>query len=271
MIGGLPGDIVNVHMDPNRRTRILAVGGIVLVAAALVVTGIVAFSNIGRNMGDVLGALGRNFGDAMAGFTGDPETRSFELSDFDSVEIAGGWRVILRYDQTHSVSVTAPEDAFDELEVRRRGSALAVGFDRAVNWGLLSGDAVIEVGMPRLNEVVLQGGIDLRLEDFESESLRIRAEGGINIVADNCRVEDLELEIDGGASIDFLGSRVVDADLDLEGAADVRIHMLGGNLGGRVAGLASVKYRGEARVSVDTEGLSNVERLLDDESTDRGE
>ena len=246
-------------MDPNRRTRLLSIIGIAVVVIVLAVTGVVALRNTFGGMNGAMRSLGESIGEAIGSFSGESETREFDVEEFDSIRVRGGWKLTVRRGSGFSATVTAPSDAFEHLEVDVGGDTLEIGFRQNVAWSSLSGRFEAEITVPALAGLRTEGGADVRLLGISADELKLRSEGAAQITAIESRIENLELDADGGVSVDFTGSWITNADLDIDGAASIRLNMSGGTISGSMDGVGVLRYSGEARREIDVNGLASVE------------
>ncbi len=246
-------------MDPNRRTRLASILGIVAVVIVLVVTGVVAFQSAFGGMNSVMQSLGRTIGEAVGSFSGESEEREFEVEGFDSIRVRGGWKLTVRQGSGFSTTVTAPSDAFEYLDLDVRSNTLEIGFGRSVGWDSLSGRFEAVITVPELEALRTEGGADVRLLGISTDALELRSDGAAQITAVESRVVDLRLGADGGVRVDFARSWVTNADLDIDGAASIRLHMVGGTISGSMDGVGVLRYSGEARREIETSGLASVE------------
>lgn len=191
--------------------------------------------------------------------TVDSSERAYEYRDFTSVESRGAWEVELTQGPSYTVTVTAPADAWDKIEVRARRETLVLDIDRPINLG--DGKVVARITTPELSRVATVGGAKILLADFQSEELRLDIDGAASIEARDVTVGRLDVDSDGASRIDFSEGRVENAEIRLDGAGLVKIVMAGGRLGGRIAGLGRVEYSGEiASQEIEVSGLSQVRR-----------
>lgn len=224
-------------------------GALVIAVVALAITARVSLERV-LTAGD---------GGEEVELTGTRVEREYDIRDFTEIEVHGGWQISVRQAEEFAVGVGADEALIDRITVEQDGDTLVVGSER---WSWTNDAQLrLEVAVPRLSRLAVEGGAEVRLSGLDTESLEIEVDGAGDIQGVDARIGELELQIDGAANVDFVESRVRNADVSISGAGEVALTMAGGELTGRISGVGSVTYGGEvSRESVDIDGLGSVER-----------
>ena len=71
--------------------------------------------------------------------------------------------------------------------------------------------------------------------------------------------EDLEAELSGASELDAFNFNADDADIKVSGASTAKVYVKN-ELEADASGASKIRYRGDARVSSDSKGLSSVKR-----------
>ncbi len=245
-------------MDPNRRTRVLATVGIVVIAGTLIfagytmVTGAVSRIGIFTRPSRVSVRSERTDGGSMLPLV------IGELGEFTSIAATGSWKVtIVRGD--HSVQVYAAERAADQVRVSQSDGTLSL--DLAPGTISLSDGLEAEISTPDLSRIDVRGGANVRIVGFDLESLALRIDGAASVAATDGTIGSLDLVVNGAANVDLSDSPVVDALVALDGASNLTIAMAGGELSGALRGVGNVTYTGDvSSESIRVEGLGRVRR-----------
>lgn len=186
--------------------------------------------------------------------------RSFDVADFEQIEVRGGWQVAVREGADFDVRIETDEALLELVSVERTGDTLEIGSQRKWYW---NEDARLRatVTMPTLSALRVAGGADVDIAGFSGGALALGISGAADVTAADAAWDRLAVQVSGAANVDFTAGRVTDAEVRLDGAGNVELTMGGGELTGRIAGVGSITYGGEvSRESVDIDGLGSVER-----------
>jgi Putative auto-transporter adhesin, head GIN domain len=195
--------------------------------------------------------------------SGETTTKTYDLSDFDGVDVTGPWQVTIARGDAWQVSVVMPAEVVDEVRVDRDGGEL----DLQGPWWL--GDLAGREGpvlqatitMPALESVHISGISRLSFSGFTGRALSLDLSGAGQLNGTASRFDRLDLDMSGAAAIDLSDVAVTDADVDVSGAGSVKLQMAGGRLTGDLSGAASLEYSGTvSEETVDKSGFVNVRR-----------
>ena len=245
-------------MDPNKRTRIFAAAGIVVIAGALVFAG---YTIVTRSASRI-GVFARSTG--VSTQVSRAETDSMlpvvigELRDFAAVAATGGWKITL-VPGDFAVQVFAADRAADQVRVSQRDGTLHL--DLAPGTISVSDGLEAQITAPDLSRIDIRGGANVRIVGFDLESLGLRIDGAASVTAVDGTIGSLDLVVNGAANIDLSQSPVVDARVSLDGASNLTIAMAGGDLSGALRGVGNVTYTGDvSSESIRVDGLGRVRR-----------
>lgn len=210
---------------------------------------------------------------------GEAGSRTFEVGDFDAVELAGPHDVIVRVGGAPSVRAEGDAEALEELEVRMDGSTLEVGTRRRGGMGIgfrKSRAARIYVTVPALRAAGVAGSGNLRIDRVEGESFDGSLAGSGELIVDALRVgraefsvagsgdiraagaaEAVEVGIAGSGDVDLSGLQVRTADVNVMGSGDVRLNATD-TADVSIMGSGDVAVTGGARCSVSKSGSGDV-------------
>lgn len=188
--------------------------------------------------------------------------KEYDFADFNKLRIAGGWDADISYADDYSVVIKARERTINDLRLDKEGTTLNIRHN-LMN-GKHDGDfhgASVEIRMPELAAVRIEGAINLKASDFTGELLDIRLDGAGQIVGRDCEFEQLELVSNGAVNVDFKESSLTNADVRIEGAGNIMLNMNGGELTGFLAGLSNLEYSGDvSRLDVEKDGIGGVSK-----------
>ncbi|KRA45593.1 head GIN domain-containing protein [Devosia sp. Root635] len=197
-------------------------------------------------------ALGTILGLTLAG-TAHAESRSFELSGFDKVDIAAGLDAVIRQGD-FAVSATSNNlDALDNLQLSVVDGVLRARLDESFLDFIFSGGLVgmlindntltIDITLPALTGLEASAGADVRAEGITSDQLDVTASSGANISLPDARLgtvragsssgadltlsgtaDSISAEASSGADLDAADLVAATAKAEASSGADVSVH-----------------------------------------------
>ena len=179
-----------------------------------------------------------------------------------SLEVGSGIDVRLVHGRP-GATVRAGRDVIDRVVTETRGNVLHVGIrDRGIVIGHdpLS-DVGVQVAMPRLRDVRVDGSADVDLGDMHARSLRFQVRGTGDLRARG-RVDRLVADIRGAADARLADLRARTARVVVAGAGDVDVNVRD-RLAVVVRGAGDVTYRGDPEITRDVSGAGDVRRAPD--------
>ncbi len=184
-------------------------------------------------------------------------TRDYRFEDFNAVEFSGNWKISIASGTEYRVSVTAPSNLLDRIEIKQDGMTLDV--TNSYDFVFKEGSVSIRITMPELEGMTVSGAVDLDFRGFTGENLKMILSGAGRIRGLESRYDNLELVCSGAGQLDFTDCLSVNADVSLSGAGEVLLTMDGGVLGGNISGMGSVEYGGTVKENrLKVSGLGNV-------------
>lgn len=146
------------------------------------------------------------------------QSRDFDLSDFDRVDIATG--LDARITQGEAFAVTASsrsQDALDNLQITVDGSTLTARLDQnfldfifsggLVGMLLSSGNAVtIDITVPTLSGVAASSGADIDFNAFTTGEIALEASSGADISGSDGVFGRVSIQSSSGADVEVSGT-----------------------------------------------------------------
>ena len=207
-------------------------------------------------------ALGTAIGLSLAG-TAMAESRTFELTDFDKVDIATGLDAVVTQGDSFSVIATSgSSQALENLQLDVTGGVLTARLDQSfldfilsgglVGMLLSSGNAVtIDITLPALSGIEASSGADVRARGVTTDQLSLNASSGANIELAEATLGTVQLESSSGADIDISGT-AESVEAEASSGADIDAEKL-------VAASATAKASSGAGISVHATGAIRAE------------
>ncbi len=130
---------------------------------------------------------------------GPEETRTYDLSDFDSVHAMAGVNVQLRQGP-FAVTARGSSDSLDTLKVERDGSDLRISRKTSFVIGWTS-DAHVVVTAPGFTSIKASAGADIEGDSLTLEAVEVEANAGADIdLSGTCTA--LDADSNAGSDID---------------------------------------------------------------------
>ncbi len=228
--------------------------------------------------------------------SGKAATKSFNMTDFSSVEIAHLFRAEVTRADRFAVSVTADDNILDHIRVVKEGTRLRIGLEDNRSYRLRRNSLKVAIAMPALDAIDLTHGAHAMIRGFESHRpLAANAmhgsllEGTVaagRLVVDAAHGSEVDLKGTAetahltaahGSELPLDGLVVGDAEVELSHGATASIHSEsdkglkaeihhGSNLAGVVRGVtvdleaehgARAALKGSARTAKITGGFSS--------------
>lgn len=204
------------------------------------------------------------------------ETRT--VSSFTKIEVEGTFQVDVTYSPEESVTVEAPSNLHQHIELDVKSGTLQVQF--ANNTRISSQGAIkIHIKTAKLNDFTISGASTITLnnslndDDFTVES------SGASSFKGEIDVKQATIELSGAANVDLFGTattarldlsgashlndydfNVDNLNVDLSGASSVTITSLK-TLNGELSGASSLDYKGDPSIKrLSTSGASSADQ-----------
>lgn len=217
-------------------------------------------------------------------YDGPVVTKSYNITDFNSIEISNAFDVEL-IQGDYSIEIHVPEELEERLYVHRIGFELKIGYKEFITGGKFYNKAngrggVAIISLPDLKEIEISGATNLKAQDFNCSRLDIDCSGASKVLLSGT-FDKLEIDcsgasyasiegetrifdagLSGASKIDALGLECVNADLELSGASKTNVSV-SRRLEAECSGASMVYYKALGRVSVrkNCSGASKVVKL----------
>jgi len=156
--------------------------------------------------------------------SGEKTTKTYDLADFNAVDVTGPWRVTIARGDAWQVSVEMPVEVVDEVRVDRDGGDLELQGPWWVGNFAGEGPALqATITMPALESVHISGASMLAFSGFAGRALSVELSGAGQLRGNASRFDRLDLDMSGAAAIDLSDVVVTDAEVDISGAGSVKL------------------------------------------------
>ena len=152
---------------------------------------------------------------------GEIVTQTLELRDFDEVELAGSFDVVVSYGDGYEVVVEGHQNIIDRLETRNINGNLQFKLRRG---SYRDFHLVVYITVPDINAVELSGSGEIYINAFDGlDKLDLEINGSGDIISDEyVNVDEINFNICGSGDIDFL-TNATDASIDVSGSGNIKI------------------------------------------------
>ena len=204
----------------------------------------------------------------------DWESKTYDVGEFSSISLEGGYKVFLIQGNENSVRVKASDDdVFDYIQIKNYSDELNIDlepdhfdFDRIILYITfkdlerlkIEGGVKLETkGYLDLNDfdMYVAGGAKIEIE-MKAEDVEIVGEGGVLFELDGV-ARSLDVSISGAGHVDADDLKTKDVNFKIEGVGTGSVYATE-TLYARIEGVGKIKYLGDPKVSKSIEGLGSV-------------
>ena len=222
----------------------------------------------------ILVLAGCSAGGAAVPGSGANGQRSFTVGNFQRIDLAGPYNVIVRVGEQPSVRAEGDESALQHLQIRVEGDRLRIDVEPG-SW-TFNGQATVYVTAPTLIAAALAGSGNMQVGPFRSAEFEASVAGSGNLVMERLEGEGARFDIAGSgnvraagavrqARLDVVGSgngnladlQTQDARISVAGSGDARIHATG-RAAVSAAGSGNVTVTGGAHCEISSVGSARV-------------
>ena len=170
--------------------------------------------------------------------SGNLETRQYDFSDFNHVDIGYAFKVNIDQSSSYSISITADDNLFEYIQVSKEGETLKIGLKNVISLGSVTLEA--EVTIPQLHGLQFSGATRGNVSGFSSTN-------------------NLDIEVSGASSLDLVDISAGDVKFEVSGASSVTGDTAASDANFNVSGASTVQLEGSAiDIVVDASGASRV-------------
>lgn len=196
--------------------------------------------------------------------SGPTVQRTFQVSGFERIEVAGPYDVRVRTGSAPSVSGSGPQELMDRLVVEVRGDRLLIHPRKQrgpSNWNSTRGTATIEVTVPMLRAAAIAGSGEMSVDSVSGDRFDGSVAGSGDLNVDSLQVQALKLSIAGSGDVRARSGQAQSADYSIAGSGDIdasgvrsgtaALSIAGsGSINGQATGTAAVSIMGSGDVAL---------------------
>jgi hypothetical protein len=196
---------------------------------------------------------------------GPTVSRTYQVGNFNQIEVAGPYGVTVRTGANPGVSAQGGEKLLERTIVEVKGDKLVIHpqeHHSMFNWGWSShGSATFTVTVPALSGATIAGSGDISVDHVKGDQFKgeVVGSGGLNLNAVD--VQSLKLAIGGSGSAKAAAGKAQSVDYSIAGSGDIdagavqaqeaKVSIAGsGSIKAHAAGTADVSIMGSGDVDV---------------------
>lgn len=213
----------------------------------------------------VIAASAALAGCQMRDHGGATVSRSYNVGNFQEIEVAGPYDVDVRTGSNPGVSARGSERLLDRTLVEVQGNKLVIHPENShgffhFGWGV-HGKANFTVTVPQLSGAAIAGSGDIRVDKVQGQRFEgtVAGSGGLNVGAMD--VQQLKLSVAGSGGAKAGAGKAQSAEYEIAGSGDVdagavqaqqaKVSIAGsGNVKAHAVGTADVSIMGSGDVDV---------------------
>ena len=210
--------------------------------------------------------------------SGETTSEARPLTGFDSIRLAGSFKVQVRQAGGETVEVRADRNLLPYVETRLEGRTLEITTKKGYS---LSASAPIQIniGMAVLRQLSVDGAGDIRVEAMKTPELQVSIAGSGDVRFAELMSEKVGLKVAGSGDIQARG-RANSVHVSIAGSGDVKVSELLADevkvsiagsgdaqvqaakaLKVSIAGSGDVRYLGSPEISSSVAGSGSIKRM----------
>lgn len=213
--------------------------------------------------------------------TGELETREFDVTGYDAIDLQGFGTVIVTQDGGEGVTLEADAAVLDLFAVETQGRNLFIGLTDEARGQIFTdvGPITFRVSADTLRALTVSGSGQIDMGQLNADDLELNIDGSGTITIEDLAADTLTAAIDGSGVITTSGAvreqdvriggsgqyeggdlETVTTDAQVEGSGTATVWATG-DLVARVSGSGTVEYYGDPDLDREIEGSGAIESL----------
>lgn len=149
-----------------------------------------------------------------------------ELNNFSKVELSVSSNTDIQMGNEYSVKITTDEENLEKIDVSVKRDSLIIKRKKG-SWGFFASDKLkgsidIEITMPNIEEMEINGSSDVAIEGVNNQELVLEINGSGNIDVTG-QSDELEIEINGSGDVNMHEVNGKDVDVEINGSGDIEL------------------------------------------------
>ncbi|MFA5450536.1 MAG: DUF2807 domain-containing protein [Dehalococcoidales bacterium] len=149
------------------------------------------------------------------------KTETYDLSDFEEVQIGGAFGYQISYSDSHSVSITVDDNLFEYVDIYRKQKKLIIKLKPVSIQGNITLEASIQ--LPQLARLNVSGATGGTISGFSSDEIIVlEVSGASEVILDEIVTHSCQFTVSGASRV--TGSLTAeDADFDVSGVSRIEL------------------------------------------------
>ena len=180
--------------------------------------------------------------------SGESVDKGYNVSDFQGIEVSGGFDVILVQGNSEAVTLTTQENLFDYITVKVEQGMLKIYTENNI---MSTRPMKARISFKSIDKLRVSGGGDVTAEtpvQVPELSFELSGGGDITSVINTSRLYG---HISGGGDVDIDGI-IKDYDFELSGGGDIDSEISAGTVSCRISGGGNLTVRNREKASLAT-------------------
>jgi hypothetical protein len=202
------------------------------------------------------------------GDQGPVVTERRDVESFDSIDMHGAAKLEITIGEPVSLQLSGHEKAVSRMETEVHGHTLHIK-GRTRDWVIRNNNSrlTVQITVPRLESLEVEGGNDVRLVGLHGGATTIKAAGAANIVGDG-QLDHLTVRMMGAGHADLAKLAATDATVTVEGVGSVIVNA-SNSLDATMNGVGAIFYTGTPnKVNTRMNGLGTIAQRDSEDSRD---
>ncbi len=196
------------------------------------------------------------FASGLLAGCGPVRTQTYNFTDFTRVEVGYAFHVEVVQSDSYSVSITANEDIFNNIQVSQEGETLKIHLTQSATFGTRKA----EITMPDLRAINLSRAAKGTIKGFSSSGDFTLDLSGASSLDGDLTAGDVDFHVAGASHVKLADFSVRNADVTLRGASSGTVN-LSGKLDADLSGASHLEYVGEPTLgTINTSGSSTLRK-----------
>ena len=141
------------------------------------------------------------------------ETRTYDVGNFEGIDVSAGIEVIYETGTAKSVSVENKDGDFSDIIVESKGGELVLKRPRKMGWGRRRAPYTVTVGVPSLNSIEASSGSSVSGDGLSGPRANVEVSSGADVEIRGINAETVIAQASSGASMEIAGTcTTIDAD-----------------------------------------------------------
>lgn len=179
------------------------------------------------------------------------ESRSYDLADFDSIDISAGLQLVATAGSRQSVEVQTEEGDFSDFEIEVKDGVLYISREwNRLRWHQKKADYKVIVTAPQIKGLEASSGSHSKLEDIDSRRFNADLSSGAMVFIAG-RSDDCSIDISSGANLDARALICGSANVDVSSGGHGEVTVIKALVGDASSGGHMAVFGSPERVNID--------------------